>query len=256
MTCEHWAECQLHVAYRTVMPVEAFISSGHWPSYRQHLGKTNLLQSKIYLQPFQHQEPVRQGLNEQDLNSFGEGTTARIYSVQWCYQVYQTWFHFIGWSCLKIQCFSIYPWYCNLLLFKKNTANRINLHFEPGFVAMAGFVSVEKFLDLVFAYALIVFEKKICWYIVYYAEHYSKIKMSSRECLFMQNFSSTMENEYGFTIVNVHMHDDSRTAETSEHNIYANAGLSSPFTLSPVMILSFQFLLSLYHCTSSTYPSQ
>ena len=41
-------------------------------------------------------------------------------------------------------------------------------------------------------------------------------------------------------------------AETSEHNIYAGAGLSSPFRLSSVMILSFQFLLPLYDCTIST----
>jgi len=39
-------------------------------------------------------------------------------------------------------------------------------------------------------------------------------------------------------------------AETSEHNIYADAGLSSPIRLSSVMIL--KFLLSLYDCTIST----
>jgi hypothetical protein len=33
------------------------------------------------------------------------------------------------------------------------------------------------------------------------------------------------------------------------------AGLSSPCRLSLVMILGFKFLLSLYHCTISTYPS-
>ena len=106
-------------------------------------------------------------------------------------------------------------------------------------MAMAGFDSVQKcfclFLSLRISLPIICFCKQfLCGYIML-----NTAPKSSRECLFMQSLRPPLL-----------MLACKMIAETSEHNIYADAGLSSPIRLSSVMIL--KFLLSLYDCTIST----
>ena len=109
-------------------------------------------------------------------------------------------------------------------------------------MAMAGFDSVQKcfclFLSLRISLPIICFCKQfLCGYIMLNTA--PKELEESRECLFMQSLRPPLL-----------MLACKMIAETSEHNIYADAGLSSPIRLSSVMIL--KFLLSLYDCTIST----
>ena len=140
---------------------------------------------------------------------------------------------FIGWSCFKIQCFLSTA---RLWIFQKDTATRINLHLTWQWLDSIPFKNVFAFfclwesVCLLFVFVNNFYVDILCW---------TRLQRSSRECLFMQSLRPPLL-----------MLACKMIAETSEHNIYADAGLSSPIRLSSVMIL--KFLLSLYDCTIST----
>ena len=106
-------------------------------------------------------------------------------------------------------------------------------------MAMAGFDSVQKcfclFLSLRISLPIICFCKQfLCGYIMLNTA--PKELEESRECLFMQSLRPPLL-----------MLACKMIAETSEHNIYADAGLSSPIRLSSVMILKcFGILATIY----------
>ena len=111
---------------------------------------------------------------------------------------------------------------------------------------MAGFDYVEKCFCLFF-----VFENQFAYYLFLSSKMLNTAPNELEAVPLHAEFASSID-------LPLPMLARKMIAETSEHNIYAGAGLSSPFRLSSVMILSFQFLLSLYdyHLYDSTCPSQ
>ena len=105
---------------------------------------------------------------------------------------------------------------------------------------MAGFDYVEKCFCLFF-----VFENQFAYYLFLSSKMLNTAPNELEGVPLHAEFASSID-------LPLPMLARKMIAETSEHNIYAGAGLSSPFRLSSVMILSFQFLLSLYDCTIST----
>ena len=105
-------------------------------------------------------------------------------------------------------------------------------------MAMAGFDYVEKCFCLFF-----VFENQFAYYLFLSSKMLNTAPNELEGVPLHAEFASSID-------LPLPMWARKMIAETSEHNIYADAGLSSPFRLSSVMIL--KFLLSLYDCTIST----